>query len=96
VLAVHQTDQEAFLLLESIIAKADRILDHIVSAAFVFLRRDREILPDSNAYVLAPFYVGSAWRKSHGSSQNLTVRRDRIDSEPGSNAGAATPAMLPG
>ena len=69
VLAVHQADQEVLLLLEAVVAQADRVLDDVVGAAFVLLRLDLQIVPDPNPNLFAAFYVGCAWRQRHESSR---------------------------
>src|SRR6185369_14764228 len=65
-LAIHELKQKVFLLLEPIIAHADRIFDHIVGAPFVLLRHDLDVLaqPDSNESAALQDFV--ACRLLHG------------------------------
>jgi len=63
VAAVHHPQQEMFVLLEAVIAQADRILDDVVSPPFVFLRLDGEIGAHAQLHVFAAFQIagGGFW-----------------------------------
>ena len=43
VLAVEELQEEVLLLLEAVVAQADGVLDDVVGAALVLLRRDGEV-----------------------------------------------------
>ncbi len=53
--AIHQLEKEILLLLEAVIAQADRVLDDVVGAAFVFLRRDAQVAAHAQTHELAAF-----------------------------------------
>ena len=57
VLTVHEPDEEVLLLLEAVVAQADRVLDDVVGAALVLLRGDVQVGTHPQAHVLASFQV---------------------------------------
>ncbi len=57
VLPVHEIQKEVFLLFEAIIAQADRILDDVIRAAFIYLRRHVQVAADTQSHLFATFKV---------------------------------------
>ena len=57
--AVHVAQEEVLLLLEAVVAQADRVLDDVVGAPFIALLADGEVAPPQQAHLFASFgFVG--------------------------------------
>ena len=67
VAAVHEVEQEMLLLLEAVIAQADRILDDEVGASLVALRHDVKVGAAAQTHLLASFEItGGSGSFVHG------------------------------
>src|SRR5262249_12521182 len=84
--AIHQPDEEVLLFLEAIIAQADRVLDHIVGAPLILLRRDVQIAPDAQSYLFAALQIAGRNFRMHGSISKSEIRNSKSETNPKSES----------
>src|SRR5262249_47607824 len=63
--AVHQLDNKVLMLLEAVVAQADRVFDDVIRPALVFLRGDVQVAAHAHFDLFAAFEIAGGGRILH-------------------------------